>query len=59
MANVWRILGRRGLLRVTVHVLPPIDRAGDRKQLTAEAHQAIAQTLGFKSEAQSPIAEPE
>jgi 1-acyl-sn-glycerol-3-phosphate acyltransferase len=59
MSNVWRLLGRRGTLPVTVHVLPPLNRAGDRKQITAEARAAIAQTLGFKSEAGSPIGEAE
>jgi 1-acyl-sn-glycerol-3-phosphate acyltransferase len=57
MANVWRLLGRWGTLPVTVHLLPVLDRAGDRKQLTAEAREAIGQTLGFKSEVQSPIGE--
>jgi 1-acyl-sn-glycerol-3-phosphate acyltransferase len=55
MANVLRILGRRGSLPVTVHLLPPLDRAGDRKQLTHEAREAIAATLGFKSHDHSPI----
>jgi 1-acyl-sn-glycerol-3-phosphate acyltransferase len=59
MSNVWRLLGRRGSLPVTVKLLPPLDRSGGRKQLTADAREAIAQTLGFKSDAQSPIAEAE
>jgi 1-acyl-sn-glycerol-3-phosphate acyltransferase len=59
MANVWRILGRRGNLAVTVHLLPPLDRALGRKELAAKARAAIAQTLGFKSEAGSPIGEEE
>jgi 1-acyl-sn-glycerol-3-phosphate acyltransferase len=54
-ANVKRILGRRGTLPVTVHVLAPLDASLDRKQLTHEAREAIAGTLGFKSHAQSPI----
>jgi 1-acyl-sn-glycerol-3-phosphate acyltransferase len=54
--NVLRLLGRKGGLRVTVHVLERLDRAGDRKQLTAEAQGAIARTLGFKSGTHSPIA---
>ena len=53
--NVLRLLGRKGTLPVTVHVLPPLDRAGDRKQLTHEAREAIAETLGFKSHPHSPI----
>jgi 1-acyl-sn-glycerol-3-phosphate acyltransferase len=53
---VLRLLGRPGTLPVTVRVLDPLDRAGDRKQLAAEARDAIARTLGFKSENHSPIA---
>jgi 1-acyl-sn-glycerol-3-phosphate acyltransferase len=53
--NVLRLLGRRGTLAVTVHLLPPLDRAGDRKQLTAEARAAIAETLGLTSQPHSPI----
>ena len=54
-ADVWRLLGRPGTLPVTVHLLGPLDRSGDRKQLTLEAREAIAQTLGFKLADQSPI----
>jgi lyso-ornithine lipid O-acyltransferase len=53
--NVLRILGRRGVLPVTVHVLAPLDRAGDRKQLAREARHQIAATLGFKLDAETPI----
>lgn len=55
--NVLRLLGRRGTLPVTVRVLPPLDRSGDRKQLTSEAREAISAALGFKSQAHSPIGE--
>jgi 1-acyl-sn-glycerol-3-phosphate acyltransferase len=55
--NVKRLLGRRGTLPVTVHVLPPLDPALDRKQLTHEAREAIAQRLGLTSHAHSPIGE--
>jgi lyso-ornithine lipid O-acyltransferase len=55
MDNVLRILGRRGTLPVTVNLLGPLDRAGDRKQLAAAAREEIARTLGFKSPARSPI----
>lgn len=55
LANVFRILGRRGRLPVTVTVLPPLDRAGDRKQLTHQARVAIAETLGLTSPHHSPI----
>jgi 1-acyl-sn-glycerol-3-phosphate acyltransferase len=54
--NVLRLLGRRGTLPVTVRVLPPLDRTGDRKRLAEEAREAIARTLGFKSPRHSPIA---
>ena len=55
MHNVLRILGRGGTVPVTVYVLAPLDRAGDRKQLAHEARQAIAATLGLTSSHQSPI----
>ena len=54
--NILRILGRRGPLPITVNLLPPLDRSGDRKQLAHEAREAITATLGFKSDAHSPIA---
>jgi 1-acyl-sn-glycerol-3-phosphate acyltransferase len=54
--NVLRLLGRRGTLPVTVHILPPLDRSGDRKQLAEQAREEIARKLGFKSERHSPIA---
>jgi 1-acyl-sn-glycerol-3-phosphate acyltransferase len=53
--NVLRLLGRRGTLPVTVHVLATLDRAGDRKQLAHEAREAIAARLGLTSHHQSPI----
>ena len=55
--NVKRILGRRGTLHVTVHVLGSLDPSLGRKQLTLEAREAIAQTLGLTSHAHSPIGE--
>ena len=55
--NVLRLLGRRGTLHVTVHLLEPLDRAGDRKQLAANACEAIAQRLGLTSHRHSPIGE--
>ena len=57
--NVLRLLGRRGTLPVTVNVLPPLDRSGNRKRLAAEAREVIAATLDFKSDAHSPIAPDE
>jgi 1-acyl-sn-glycerol-3-phosphate acyltransferase len=43
--NVLRILGRKGTLPVTIHLLPPLDRTSDRKALAQEARDAIAETL--------------
>ena len=43
--NVLRILGRKGTLPVTVHLLPPLDRTSDRKALAQKARDAIAETL--------------
>lgn len=59
MANFFRVLGRRGRLPVTVRILAPLPATSDRKALAAAAHDAIAQTLGFKLQAQSPIGERE
>ena len=53
--NVVRLLGRPGTLAVKVHLLPPLDRSGDRKELTARAREAIAQRLGLTSHSHSPI----
>ena len=53
--NVLRLLGRRRILPVTVHLLDPLDRSGGRKQLTACASGAIAETLGLTSAEPSPI----
>lgn len=55
-ANVLRVLGRRGTFAVTVRLLDPLGRAGDRKQLAQEARMALAGALGFKSDASPPIA---
>jgi len=54
--NVLRLLGRRGTLPVTVRLLEPLDRSAGRKELTEQARRSIAETLGFKSDAHSPIA---
>jgi 1-acyl-sn-glycerol-3-phosphate acyltransferase len=53
--NVLRLLGRRGTLPVTVRVLGHLDRSGDRKQITQQAREAIALSLGFKLPDHSPI----
>jgi len=57
--NVLRLLGRRGSITVAVHLLDPVDRSLDRKQLTQAAREAIAERLGLTSGAQSPIAPSE
>ena len=57
--NVLRLLGRRGVLPVTVRLLAPLDRGSDRKQLTHAAQEAIAQSLGLTSHAHSPIGRDE
>jgi 1-acyl-sn-glycerol-3-phosphate acyltransferase len=53
--NVLRLLGRKDPLPVSVHLLQPLDRAGDRKQLAAQGRAAIARTLGLPSPEHSPI----
>jgi 1-acyl-sn-glycerol-3-phosphate acyltransferase len=53
--NVLRILGRRGVLPVAIHLLAPLDRAGDRKQLAQEGRESIAQSLGLTSPPHSLI----
>jgi 1-acyl-sn-glycerol-3-phosphate acyltransferase len=55
--NVLRLLGRRGTLRVSVNLLEPLDRTGNRKQLAHLAREAIARRLGLTSHAHSPIGE--
>jgi 1-acyl-sn-glycerol-3-phosphate acyltransferase len=57
--NVLRMLGRKGVIPVTLRLLPPPDRNENRKQLAGEAWRAIAEALGFKSDEPSPIAEAE
>jgi 1-acyl-sn-glycerol-3-phosphate acyltransferase len=49
-ANILRTLGRRGTLPVTVHLLPPLPRDGDRKALASAAREAIAKTLASSRE---------
>jgi 1-acyl-sn-glycerol-3-phosphate acyltransferase len=43
--NILRILGRKGTLPVTIHLLDPLDRSVDRKALAHAAREAIAKTL--------------
>ena len=44
-ANFLRIIARRGTVPVTVHLLPPLPRLGDRKELAREAHDAVTDAL--------------
>ena len=47
LANVRRVLGRRGTTPVTVHFLAPVDPAtGDRKALASAARAEIVEALG-------------
>ncbi len=48
LANVLRILARRGRIELTIHFLPPLAGAAlaDRKTMTAAAKAAIEQALG-------------
>jgi lyso-ornithine lipid O-acyltransferase len=45
VANFLRVLGRRGRIPVTVHLLPALPPSPDRKQLAKLAHDAIAEAL--------------
>lgn len=43
--NFLRMIGRRGTVPVTLHLLSPLPPTGDRKQLARCAHDAIAAAL--------------
>lgn len=45
MDNVRRVLGRRGVLPVTIRLLEPLPSTNDRKQLAREARSRIAAAL--------------
>ena len=51
LANLKRILGRKGRMPVTVHFLPPLSRALDRKAMALAAREAIAATLAASNSA--------
>lgn len=53
--NVLKLLGRSGALPVTINLLGPLSRTGDRKELAAKASGSIGQTLGLTSNVHSPI----
>ena len=56
--NVLRILGRKGTMKVTVNLLPPLDRTSDRKALAKAAREAIAETLASSRGAAPLYPEP-
>lgn len=45
LANALRIIGRRGRIPVTVHLLEPLDAGLDRKAMARAAHDSIAAAL--------------
>jgi lyso-ornithine lipid O-acyltransferase len=49
--NILRILGRKGIIPVTINLLDPLTRSGDRKALANAAREAIAQTLASSRDA--------
>lgn len=55
LRNARYVLGRKGPLKVQVHLLDPLDQSGDRKQLAATARSAIESKLGFTPDGPSPI----
>ena len=52
--NFLRLLGRRGKLPVTLHLLAPIAHREDRKAVAREARQAIEQAFA-SSRSQAPL----
>lgn len=44
-SNFLRMIGRRGTVSVTLHLLPPLPSIDGRKQLARAAHDAIASAL--------------
>lgn len=55
LRNIRRVLGRKGTLRIDLHLLDPLESSGDRKAMTAAAQSAIAAALGFTGAEPSPI----
>ena len=55
MENVYALLNRRGTLPVTVNLLGPLDRSGNRKKLSHAAREVIAERLGLTLPGPSPI----
>ncbi len=56
LRNIRRVLGRQGSLDVTIRLLEPLEKSGDRKAMAAAARAAIAKALGFTGDEPSPIA---
>jgi 1-acyl-sn-glycerol-3-phosphate acyltransferase len=44
-ANFLRLLGRRGSVAVTLHLLPPLAPGQNRKALAAQSHEAVRSAL--------------
>jgi len=55
MENVYALLNRRGTLPVTVNLLEPLDRSGNRKKLSHAAREVIGERLGLTLPGPSPI----
>lgn len=53
--NVLRVLGRKGSLPTTLHLLPPLAPSTDRKLLALQAHQAIAAVLAASSSSRTGL----
>ena len=55
MENVYALLNRRGTLPVTVNLLGPLNRSGNRKKLSHAAREVIGERLGLTLPGPSPI----
>lgn len=55
-ANFLRLLGRKGIVRVTLHYLSPLAPGQDRKAITAQSQQAIASALQLHPEPRAAAA---
>ncbi|MEO8548250.1 MAG: 1-acyl-sn-glycerol-3-phosphate acyltransferase [Sphingomicrobium sp.] len=53
--NVLRVLGRKGTLSTTLHLLPPLERSDDRKLLAHRTREAIETTLAASSSARAGL----
>ena len=53
--NFLRLLGLRGTVAVTLHLLPPLPPIDDRKQLARASHQAVAGALASSGAAPAAV----